>query len=192
MIVYVLNKQGRPLMPTQPVSARLLLKQGKAKVKRRTPFTIKLTYELEKEHTQELHTGVDTGSGTFGAAVTNDKNEVLYLSQVQLRNDIKQKMTQRRQYRRTRRQRKCRYSPKRFSNRKASKRKGRLSPTLISKLQAHVREIHSISKMLPISLDHLTIESGIFDTHAIKDPKVLTNHWLYQKGEMYGYENIKS
>ncbi|MFX1534419.1 MAG: HNH endonuclease, partial [Promethearchaeota archaeon] len=31
-----------------------------------------------------------------------------------------------------------------------------------------------------------------FDTHAIKDPNVLANHWLYQKGERYGYENMKS
>ncbi|MFX1250469.1 MAG: RNA-guided endonuclease IscB [Promethearchaeota archaeon] len=192
MMVYVLNKQGRPLMPCQPVIARLLLKQCKAKVKRHTPFTIKLTYELEQEHTQELHTGLDTGSGMCGAAVTNDQDEVLYLSQVYLRNDIKKKMTQRRQYRRTRRYRKCRYRPKRFNNRKASKRKGRLAPTLTSKLQAHVREIQSIGKILPISLGNLTIESGTFDTHAIKDPNVLTNHWLYQKGEMYGYENIKS
>ncbi|MFX1536019.1 MAG: RNA-guided endonuclease IscB [Promethearchaeota archaeon] len=192
MMVYVLNKQGSPLMPTLPVIARLLLKQKKANVKRRTPFTIKLNYELEEEYRQALSTGLDTGSGTCGAAVTNNQDQVLYLSQVQLRNDIKKKMDQRRQYRRTRRHRKCRYRPKRFNNRKASKRKGRISPTLTSKLQAHIREIRFISKLVPISLNNLTIEGGIFDTHASKDPKVLTNHWLYQKGEMYGYENVKS
>jgi hypothetical protein len=192
MMVYVLNKQGRPLMPCQPVIARLLLKQGKAKMKRRTPLTIKLTYELAEEYTQELHLGLDTGSGTFGAAVTTNQDEVLYMSQIQLRNDIKKKMDQRRQYRRTRRSRKCRYRPKRFDNRKASTRKGRLPPTLTSKVQAHAREIRFISKILPISLTDLTIEGGTFDPHAIKDPKVLTNNWLYQKGEMYGYENVKS
>ncbi|MFX0095545.1 MAG: RNA-guided endonuclease IscB [Candidatus Hodarchaeota archaeon] len=192
VMVYVLTRTGRPLMPTRPVIARLLLTQGKAKVKRRTPFTIQLNYELEKEHVQELHTGLDTGSGTLGAAVTNSTNEVLYMSQVQLRNDIKKKMTQRRQYRRTKRTRKCRYRPKRFANRQASIRKGRLPPTLRSKIQTHLREIHFISQILPISLNNLTIEGGTFDPHAIKDPKVLTNHWLYQKGEMYGYENLKS
>ncbi|MFX0063206.1 MAG: RNA-guided endonuclease IscB [Candidatus Hermodarchaeota archaeon] len=192
MMVYVLTKRGTPVMPRKPVIARLLLKQGKANVKRRTPFTITLNYELEKEHIQELHTGLDTGSGTFGAAVTNDQDEVLYMSQVQVRNDIKKKMTQRRQYRRTRRNRKCRYRPKRFDNRKASKRKGRLAPTLTSKLQAHVRELLFIKKILPLSMTRLIIESGTFDTHAIKDPKVLTTSWLYQKGEMYGYENTKS
>ncbi|MFX1533784.1 MAG: RNA-guided endonuclease IscB [Promethearchaeota archaeon] len=192
MMVYVLTKQGTPVMPCRPVIARLLLKQGKAKVIRRTPFTIKLSYTLEKEYVQELHTGLDTGSGTFGAAVTNDKDEVLYMSQVQLRNDIKKKMTQRRQYRRTRRHRKCRYRPKRFDNRKASRRKERLAPTLMSKVQAHVREVLAIKKILPIQLTNLIIEGGTFDSHAIKDPNVLSNNWLYQKGEMYGYENTKS
>ena len=112
MMVYVLTKKGTPVMPCRPVIARLLLKQGKAKVRRRTPFTITLNYELDQEYTQDLHTGLDTGSGTFGAAITNDKNEVLYMLQVHLRNDIKQKMAQRRQYRRARRHRKCRYRPK--------------------------------------------------------------------------------
>lgn len=175
-MVYVLSKEGRPLMPCRPVIARLILKQEKARVTRRTPFTIKLNYELAEEYIQELHIGLDTGSGTCGAAVTTSQDEVLYMSQVHLRNDIKKKMTQRRQYRGTRRNRKCRYRPKRFDNRKASKRKGRLSPTLTSKLQAHIREIRFISKILPISLSNLTIEGGTFDTHAIKDPKVLTNN----------------
>ena len=42
--VYVLNKHGEPLMPCSPGKARLLLKQQKACVVKRTPFTIKLLY----------------------------------------------------------------------------------------------------------------------------------------------------
>ena len=42
--VYVLNKHGRPLMPCSPAKARHLLKDGKAVVKHRTPFTIQLVY----------------------------------------------------------------------------------------------------------------------------------------------------
>lgn len=42
--VYVLNKHGKPLMPCSPGKARLLLKQQKAHVVKRTPFTIKLLY----------------------------------------------------------------------------------------------------------------------------------------------------
>ena len=42
--VYVLNRHGRPLMPCTPAKARHLLDAGKAKVKKRTPFTIQLVY----------------------------------------------------------------------------------------------------------------------------------------------------
>ena len=44
MRVYVLNMRGKPLMPTYPAKARHLLEKGKAKVVKRTPFTIQLTY----------------------------------------------------------------------------------------------------------------------------------------------------
>jgi len=40
MFVYVFNKKGKPLMPCKPAIARLLLKEGKAKCVRRTPFTV--------------------------------------------------------------------------------------------------------------------------------------------------------
>lgn len=60
-LVYVLSKEGLPLMPCTPVIARLLLKQGKAKVKRRCPFTIRLLYETTT-YVQECTIGVDTGS----------------------------------------------------------------------------------------------------------------------------------
>ena len=43
-MVYVISQDGKPLMPCSDPIARLLLKQGKAKVKKREPFTIKLIY----------------------------------------------------------------------------------------------------------------------------------------------------
>ena len=42
--VYVLSKHGEPLMPCSSGKARLLLKQQKACVVKRTPFTIKLLF----------------------------------------------------------------------------------------------------------------------------------------------------
>ena len=43
-MVYVLSKNGQPVMPTKNHSkVRLLLKSGKAKVVNRCPFTIQLT-----------------------------------------------------------------------------------------------------------------------------------------------------
>ena len=44
-MVYVISQKNKPLMPCSSPIARLLLKLGRAKVKKREPFTIKLTYE---------------------------------------------------------------------------------------------------------------------------------------------------
>ena len=44
ILVFVLNKNGKALMPCTAGKARRLLKSGKAKVIKRTPFTIQLIY----------------------------------------------------------------------------------------------------------------------------------------------------
>ena len=67
-MVYVINCENKPLMPCDNAIARLLLKEGKAKVKRKTPFTIKLTYGTTN-YTQDLTLGIDTGSGKIGSSV---------------------------------------------------------------------------------------------------------------------------
>ena len=105
MVVYVINKHGKPLMPCSPRKARILLKLGKAKVIKRTPFTIKLLYG-SSGYTQPLTHGIDTGSDKIGSAVVNDKEEVVYMSEITIRNDIVDKMKQRSKYRRNRRNRK--------------------------------------------------------------------------------------
>jgi hypothetical protein len=97
MFVYVLGKKGKPLMPCKPSVARLLLKEGKAKVKSRMPFTIKLVKETT-EFTQSITAGMDTGSKFIGcAAIANDK--VLYQSEVKIRTHVSKKMQQRAMYR---------------------------------------------------------------------------------------------
>ena len=73
-MVYVLAHDNTPLMPCLPVVARLLMKQGKAKCKTRTPFVIKLQHETTK-YVQETTLGVDTSSGTLGAAVVSEKHK---------------------------------------------------------------------------------------------------------------------
>ena len=54
IVVYVLAPDRTPLMPCTPVVARLLLKDGKAKVLQRTPFTIKLLTQPEESCTHHL------------------------------------------------------------------------------------------------------------------------------------------
>ncbi len=189
-VVYVLSPEREPLMPCSCVIARLLLKQGKAKVICTTPFTIKLHTQPVNPYRQALTLGVDTGSAVIGSAVADEKGKVLYLSEVEIRNDIAKKMKERAASRRNRRQRKTRYRKSRWVNRKNSIRSGRFSPTMRSKIEAHVREIRFVKSLLPITFT--VLETGTFDPHALKNPAVLQKKWLYQKGINYGYANTKA
>jgi 5-methylcytosine-specific restriction endonuclease McrA len=191
-MVYVISQNKKPLMPCSNPTARLLLKQGKAKVKKREPFTIKLTYETTN-YTQDLTLGVDTGSGTIGTAVSRDDGNIVYMSEVIVRNDITDKMTQRAKYRRNRRNRKTRYRKARWLNRANSIKKDRFSPTMVSKFHSHVKEIEYIKSILPIT--EMVFETSQFDTHLMKNPKLANpkvRHWGYQKGTNYGFENTKA
>ena len=188
-MVYVINYDRQPLMPCSQVIARLLLKQGKAKCIKRTPFTIKLLYQTTN-YTQDITLGVDTGSGKIGSSAVAENGNVLYLSEVEIRNDISDKMTQRSKYRRNRRNRKTRYRKARWLNRKNSIKNDRFSPTMISKINSHLKEIKFVQSILPIT--KLILETATFDPHALKNPKVLSNKWLYQKGINYGFANTKA
>ncbi|AOY75930.1 hypothetical protein CLFO_05980 [Clostridium formicaceticum] len=74
MLVYVINKHGKPLMPCKPRKARKLLKQGKAKVVKRTPFTIQLLFG-SSGYTQEIALGVDAGSKHIGISALLQKKK---------------------------------------------------------------------------------------------------------------------
>lgn len=190
MLVYVLKQNGQPFMPTERFGkVRRLLKEGKAKVVRREPFTIRLLYESETDVVQECYCGVDTGSKHIGVAVVSD-DKVLYQSQTELRDDIKQKMDNRRMYRHNRRSRKTRYRKQRFLNRRNSIREDRLPPSVRHKVQAHIDEIEFCKKILPVS--DLILEVSQFDTALMKNPSLMNEkirHWGYQQGFNYGYSS---
>jgi hypothetical protein len=61
MLVFIHNQNNKPLMPCKPSKARKLLKEGKAKVISRIPFTIKLLYG-SSGYIQPIIAGMDTGS----------------------------------------------------------------------------------------------------------------------------------
>ena len=192
-MVYVLNKDGQPLMPTnRHGKVKHLLKSGKAKVVKRCPFTIRLLYE-STNYTQNLTLGVDTGSGTIGTAVSKGNGDIVYMSEVIVRNNITDKMKQRATYRRNRRNRKTRYRKARWLNRKNSIKSDRFSPTMISKFHSHVKEIEYIKSILPIT--EMVFETGQFDTHLMKNPSLVNpkvRPWGYQRGTNYGFENTKA
>ena len=190
MFVYVISKDGQPLMPTDRFGkVRRLLKNKKAKVVSRCPFTIKLLYEPASLIVQEVVLGQDTGSKHIGTVcVSNDK--VLYQSEVALRDDIKKKMYNRRIFRKNRRQRKTRYRKPRFLNRASSTKKDRLSPSVRSKVQSHIDEIEFCKKILPVS--KIVLEVSQFDTALMKNPNLIdekVKHWGYQEGFDYGYSS---
>ena len=86
-MVYVLNKDGHPLMPTsRHGKVRHLLKQGKAKVVKRTPFTIQLLYD-STNYTQPISLGVDAGSKVIGLSATTNTKE-LFASNITIRNKL--------------------------------------------------------------------------------------------------------
>ena len=86
-MVYVLSKDGQPLMPTdRHGKVRHLLKDGQAKVVKRCPFTIQLTYD-STTYTQDITLGVDAGSKMIGISASTEERE-LYSAEVELRRDI--------------------------------------------------------------------------------------------------------
>ena len=189
-MVYVINCNNKPLMPCYNVIARLLLKVKKAKVIRKEPFTIKLLYKSKTEYVQPCTLGIDTGSSKVGSSVVDENNNVLYLSEIEIRNDVTTKMKQRAMYRHSRRSRKTRHRPPRFLNRANSTRKNRFSPTMTSKINSHLKEIKFVKTILPIS--DIILETATFDPHLLKDPTLKYNKWGYQKGRLYGFSNMKA
>lgn len=182
---------GTPLLPCSNARGRLLLREGKAKVVSRFPFVIKLNYFVESVPSKELVLKVDTGSSNVGVAVCDEEGSVYFMGEVKLRNDIKTNMDRRRMYRRNRRKRNCRYRKPRFLNRANSKREGRLSPTLVSKVHSHVKIIEFLKKILPIT--QLVFETTDIDIHAIDHPEVLDGGGRkYQQSRIDGFENTKA
>jgi 5-methylcytosine-specific restriction endonuclease McrA len=179
MKVFVLSKEGKPLMPTTPRRARIWLKAKRARVVRMTPFTIRLHFTT-KEYVQAAVVGVDTGSKVVGIAATTNR-AVVFQTEVHLRDDIGEQMTRRRMYRRNRRARKTRYRRARFANRR--RKKGWLPPSVRSKAEATVKAVRFVASLLPVH--KVNVEVGGFDTQKMQIPEIEGTE--YQQGELQGY-----
>ena len=188
-MVYVLNKDGEPLMPTERLGrVRRLLKEHRAVIVKYHPFTIKITYDCPNR-TQEVSLGVDAGSKHVGLSATT-KKKVLFEAQLELRDDIVKKIATRREFRRNRRYRKTRYRKSRFLNR--TKKEGWLAPSIKHKVWSHLWNIARIKRILPIS--RITIEVAQFDTQLLKAKKQgfpIPQGTDYQKGEQLGFWNVR-
>ena len=108
--VFVLDTKKRPLQPCHPARARQLLRDGKAAVFRRYPFTIILKREVPDVAPSSLRLKIDPGSRVTGLAIADDKNgRVVFAAELSLRATDSRCAFIRRQLRRARRSRKTRY-----------------------------------------------------------------------------------
>jgi len=184
MKVYVLNKHSKPLMPCTPRKARILLRDKKAKVIKKYPFTIQLLYG-SSGYRQQITLGIDTGSKTIGLSATTENHE-LYSAEVILRNDISDNITTKRQLRRTRRNR-LRYRKPRFLNRVSNKKKGWLPPSTQHKIDTHKFMVEQVHKLLPVS--KIIVETAAFDIQKINNPNISGSQ--YQQGNQHGFWNTR-
>ena len=183
-MVYVLDKDGKPLMPTKRHGkVRRLLRDGLAVVVRRTPFTIRLLFDTT-HYKQNVTLGIDAGSKHVGVSASTHTEE-LFSSEVLLRNDIVNLLSTRREARKTRRSIKLRHRAARFDNR----RKGEnwLAPSVMQKIDSHIKIASLVCSILPI--DTIVIETAQFDTQKIKNPNISGEE--YQHGEQEGFWNVR-
>jgi 5-methylcytosine-specific restriction endonuclease McrA len=184
--VFVLSKDGTPLMPCQAARARELLAKGKAVVVRRIPFVIRLKHNPNEPAMQLIAIKLDPGSKTTGLAVVRVSpvaHHVLHLSEITHRGAaIRSSLIQRRAFRHIRRMRKTRYRPSRFNNRTRSK--GWLPPSLQSRVDNLISWVARYRRWCPIS--EIAVETLRFDPQLLLNPEI--SGIGYQNGTLAGYE----
>lgn len=169
-------------MPTTPRKARKLLKDGKAEVITVKPFTIKLL-TATGETKQDITLGIDSGYLNIGFSATTEKTELIS-GEVKLLEGMSNRIAEKVQYRRIRRQR-LRYRKPRFDNRK--RKNGWLAPSIQHKLDSHIRLIDKLKSILPIT--KIIVEVANFDIQKIKNPDIKGVE--YQQGEQMGFWNLR-
>lgn len=184
-------------MPTTPAKAKKLLKAGKAKIVGRDPFTIQLLYGT-RGYTQPVTLGIDAGYENVGHSAVTEKEELIGGS-LALLEDVSKRITERRKYRKTRRNRKRHRKP-RFDNRR--RKDGWLPPSIQHKLDAHLKLVERLKSRLPITrslrvvagflksrrVAQRVVEVAKFDIQKIRNPEISGRQ--YQQGEQWGYYNL--
>ncbi len=184
-MVYVQDFDGNPLMPTEKYgSVRIMLRTGRARVVKSCPFTIQLTTE-KRRYTQPVSLGVRCGSRRIGLSATTEKKELLCAAG-ELRTDIVDLLSTRRESRRTRRSR-LRHREARFNNRVSTKKEGWLPPSARSRMDFHLKMVNWVRRILPVTT--VTFEVGSYDIQKIKNPDISGEQ--YQQGEQLGFWNVR-
>lgn len=182
--IFVKSSTGEALMPCHPARARILLKVGKAYCEKVYPFTIKLT-ERDTGDLQPVQLKIDPGSRHSGLAlVLNGEQHYKVIFGAVLHHKghlITESLKSRASLRRGRRQRKTRYRPARWSNRKRPE--GWLPPSGMSRvmnLSVWTKKFIGLTNVRSISF-----EKTKFDTHLMVNPEI--SGVQYQQGTLAGY-----
>lgn len=178
--VFVLNRDGKPLMPCTPAKARHLLEHGKAKVRTVKPFTIQLNWDCE-HNVQKITLGIDAGYSNIGYSAVSNKEELIS-GEIRLRRDVSKKLRERRMYRKEKRNRLW-YRKSRYINRGNARTEGRLMPSIKHKLDTHTRLVNKLKELLPIT--KTIIEVATFDPQKMQNPEI--SGVEYQQGALHGY-----
>jgi 5-methylcytosine-specific restriction endonuclease McrA len=182
--VFVLDTRYRPLDPIHQAQARQLLRNKKAAVYRRFPFTIILKESLPESPVSPLRLKLDPGAKSTGIALVNDTTgQVVFAAELKHRGfAIRDALTNRRQLRRGRRTRKTRYRKPRFLNR--TRPEGWLAPSLQSRVDNIKTWVKRLRKLAPITA--ISQELVRFDMQLIRNPSIQGKE--YQQGTLAGYE----
>ena len=181
---FVLDTEKRPLDPVHPAKARQLLRNEKAAIFRRFPFTIILKESRPDSTVSPLRLKIDPGARTTGIALVNDSTgEVVFVAELKHRGfSIRDALTSRRQLRRSRRNRQTRYRQPRFLNR--TRPQGWLAPSLQSRIENIKTWVNKLRKLAPI--EAISQELVRFDMQLMRNPDIQGKE--YQQGTLAGYE----
>jgi 5-methylcytosine-specific restriction endonuclease McrA len=179
--VFVLDASKKPLDPCHPATARKLLRDGKAAVFKRFPFTIILKREVEAEP-QPVQLKVDPGSKTTGMALVQG-GKAVFAAELEHRGQaIRDALEKRSAIRHGRRSRKTRYRKPRFKNR--TRPNGWMAPSMksrVNNLQTWLVRFIKICNIQSVSMELVR-----FDTQRMQDAEI--SGVEYQQGELAGYE----
>lgn len=183
-MIFVLDTNKKPLSPCHEAVARKLLKQGKAAIFKKYPFTIILKKAVDDtDNKQEYRLKIDYGSKHTGLAILQNNN-VIWLGQIDHSTNIKKKLDARRMYRHNRRNRKTRYRKPRFLNRR--RKEGWVPPSLESRVNNIKTWVNRLQKLIPLT--HISYENVKFDTQLLRNSKISVSGIEYQQGTLQGYE----
>ncbi|WP_327662142.1 MULTISPECIES: RNA-guided endonuclease IscB [unclassified Streptomyces] len=192
--VFVLAKDGQPLMPCHPARARELLRKGRAVVVRQVPFVIRLKDRTRSDSVVEgVQLRIDPGSKGSGIVLTDEKRKAcgpeaatvrrgLLSAELRHRGDrISHAMRQRAGYRRRRRSANLRYRARRSANR--AHPDGWHPPSLRHRVDTITSIASRFCRYAPVTEIH--IETTTFDTHSMSVGRQLYGS-EYQQGALAG------